>query len=209
MPVPDEKAPPERKKRAAMSPEAREKVAKRAAVRRMLQKLESSSDADELMSRIEELRGDGAAPQKEAQGPPVREVEGQALEPGQRPGWPAPSVVAAYYPVAVDLWRAVGSELEGTAFDISAHEVEVIDPDGRRVTRVVDHVETLAAGTAPLMAKRIPDAVTTPEAGFALALASVFLPPLMRAVGRWVGRILDRSGQALPTDEAGAEQAAA
>lgn len=184
-------APAKRKPgRPPTSPEAREKASKRAAVRRMLQRLESAADADELLSKVDELRREQGKPEPKSATGPVREVEGEALEPGQRPGWPAPSLVARYYPVALDLWRSASSQLEGTDFALSVKEVEVVDHDGHREVHRLDPIETLAAASAPVLAKRVPEQVTSPEAGLALALATVFLPPLMRAGARWLARLM-------------------
>lgn len=101
---PQEQEPPKKRGRGRppKSPEQRERSAKKSAARRILQKLESCEDADELFDRIEQLRAERAPRPDEASPSKVeRTYEGEVLEPGQRVGWPAPSKVAQFYPTGM------------------------------------------------------------------------------------------------------------
>jgi hypothetical protein len=155
---------------------------RRAAVRRTLAKLQDADDTDELFSRLESLRGGGEAPKREPEPtqPATSPVEPtETLEPGQRPGWPPPSQVAEFYPLAADLWSRVAERTKGTRFSLEPRKVLFEDLDGTRNELEVRPLDTLAAGTAPVLAQRVPEVATSPEAGLVIAVASVFGPALL------------------------------
>jgi hypothetical protein len=180
----------------------------------LLKKLENASDQEELFTLLEREREDASPSEaKEPEAPqaaPASEPD-EVLEPGQRVGWPAPSKVAEFYPVALDAWTRLGELARGTRYDLSPREVQVelpvFDGEGQQIgtrkeVQVTEPLTVLAQATAPVAAKRLPALVTTPEAGLALAVAAILLLPavehLAQIISSWWGK---RSSSSSPKAE--------
>ncbi len=183
---------PRPRKRQPRNPEQRERAAKRSAVRRLLKKLERAGDSDELFRLLEEERAEASPPPAADPTPPSEPAQtGEVLEPGQRPGWPAPSVVAQHVPMSRDLWTQVAARAAGTRYaECLARrevilEVPVFDGAGeqtatRKEVVTYDPTETLAQATAPVVAAELPHLAThlatTPAAALVISVAMVVGP---------------------------------
>ncbi|MFZ5469464.1 MAG: hypothetical protein ACOZIN_08510 [Myxococcota bacterium] len=176
---------PHKRVRKPLDEEARRRRAERDRARRLLARLKDAENEEELRAKAAELLG---APVAAPESPSVESAPHQAapaiptMEPGQRPGWPPPSLVAEFSPVALQLWDGARRVLP--ARYASALEARTIN--GQEVRPV----ELLAHGTAPVLAKWVPEVATTPEAALAVAVVTVFGPVALahakELVGAWL-----------------------
>lgn len=177
-PAPAPEAAPKKRGRKPLDAQGRARSAERAAVRRLLKKVEDSGTAEELMERLEQARRGAETPPPvapaDAAPPAVAGEPVVVLEPGQQPGWPPPSVVAQFQPLALMLWSGIATVLEPTRYALKPKTIEV---DGTELR--VEPVTQLASATAPVMAKYLSVAATSPEAGLLLAIGLCFAPAML------------------------------
>lgn len=165
-----------KRQRRPVDEATRARKAEAARVRRQKTALVAAQTEEELRTAARTLLGVDPDPK-----PGAVELR---QEPGQRPGWPAPSVIAQYQPMAFDLWRQLQLGLAGTRYAIPPPEVVELptlddkgEPAMARIT--IDKLAVLAEGTAPVLAKWLPSVATTPESAFVQVVAMVFLPPAL------------------------------
>lgn len=184
-------AEPMKKPRRAVDEATRERISKRAAVRRRLEDLADARSLEDLDRKIEDMRsrraGSNASPSPAdsatpRQPPPLRPVEERTgpapagtsaaapppqsdpLDKPEHPGWPSRREVQAISPMVESFWRQSATALAGTRYQIGDPQIGI-----------------LVEGTAPAAAKyAMPKSC---EAAAGLALVLVFGPA---AVGHLV-----------------------
>lgn len=97
---------------------------------------------------------------------------------------------AEYLPLAAGVWSQIGDALAGTRYAIGAEEKDFVELEVAGGTaKLAPKVKTLAEGTAPLLAKYVPQVAKTPETAFVVAVALVFGPPAIKhgaeVLGDW------------------------
>lgn len=116
---------------------------------------------------------------------------------------------AQYTPVAAALWSQIGDALAGTRYAIGAEEREHVEmeiPGGK--VKLAPKIKTLSEGTAPLLAKYVPQVAATPETTAALAIALVFGPPAIAHGAEALRSWWQKRNQNLPRNNASTPAAA-
>ncbi len=162
----------------------REAAAKKQSVRRRLDKFKAAKDLDELERLIDAERGKNPPEQPTAQPAPAQAppaAEGaksgaaqQAAAQQQHAGWPSAAQIAAFQPMALQIWGGIAGALSGTRYQIDQPRRVQVGP-GEFVD--VPPVPMLADATAPVLAKYLPAEAVSPEVALLLAVGIVFLPP--------------------------------
>lgn len=159
-------APPARKQRAPLDPEARAKVAERSKVRRLLAKVGESKDESELFAKIDELRG-----KKPASAP----AAGVVVEPKKVEPWEDEAVLAEARPGIAAVTAGVLMLLP----EKYRPQPVVIGKDKDGADVVLAPEQKVAAGVAPWVVQAGAQAVTTPKATALLTVGLVFVPPTL------------------------------
>jgi hypothetical protein len=183
-PPPGEQPPAQagaKRERKAPSPEAARLAAEKKRVKRKLEKLLASSDAEAISRAAQQLEAaeDGTGAERPAEAPATAALEAAAPEAKVEPAKaPSPEEVAAFMGFAGQVVAMVAAPLAGTDFD----------PMVERPNPVTGEPTTMASeltkALAPVLAKHLPNMVTTPEGNLALVVALWLAPATLAAVKR-------------------------
>jgi hypothetical protein len=185
---------PKRGKRAPLDPEAREALNRRAAMNRLIGKVKAEKDEAKRAQLLEEALAKMGRPRTLEPPPPATPPApappplAEPLEPGQRPGWPKPSVVARFEPLLLDVLAQVRSMLDGTVpgMLLAPRSGQARDQESGVLREVVvDPCAELARAWAPVAAQYIPEEATTPLATAVVVTASLIGLPAMGLVFAW------------------------
>jgi hypothetical protein len=194
---------PKRGKRAPLDPEAREALNRRAAMNRLIGKVKAEKDEAKRAQLLEEALAKMGRPRTLESPPPATAPAppplAEPLEPGQRPGWPKPSVVARFEPLLLDVLVQVRSMLDGTVpgMLLAPRSGQARDQESGVLREVVvDPCAELARAWAPVAAQYIPEEATTPLATALVVTASLIGLPAMGLVFAWA-----RAKWALPQQQ--------
>jgi len=145
-----------------IDPVKRQQTSERNAVLRQVRKLKAEKTIEDLWRKADELRGK-LSPSPAPSGPTVGEAPPAlpALEPHRDP-----AVVALYTPIADQIFTQLAVLARGTRFDFDV-----------RHGKQINGTAQLTQAAAPVMAKRLPTMVATPEGLFAFTAAMLFIPP--------------------------------
>jgi len=190
---PGESAASKPKEKKPVDADKRERDAAEAQLRREMKALLKEKSAGKLRdaaSKMREARGE-PGPSTPGQAEASRPAEGAlaTVEPGQLPGWPKPSEVAAQEGLMAHLWSEARGKLPARyaqVLEVRVEKGQLPNAQGKleEVAITINPVVTLAKGTAPLAAQILGKVnAMTPAAAAAVAVLPIFLPPFLEHMG--------------------------
>jgi hypothetical protein len=153
------------------SPEQARVAAERKRLKRKLEKLLTEGDAAALAAAAAKLEGGEAeAPVATAPEAPAELAKAEPAAPAAKA--PTPEEVAAMTELAAGIVGMVAEPLAGTDFDPMKPRPNPLGGEPVVMTKA------LTEALAPVLAKHLPNMVSTPEGNLALAVALWLAPPL-------------------------------
>jgi len=168
-----------RRERKPPSPEQARLAANRKKLKRQLEKMLASNDAEALERAAQKLAGEegGEVPASQAEPAALEKSAPAAVEKTATAAKvPTAEETAAMLPLANACFAMVAGPLAGTKFDPMQPRPNPLG--GEPIVPAAAIVEALA----PVLAKYVPSMVTTPEGQLALALAMWLGPPVVETV---------------------------
>lgn len=203
-PLPGVETPPApatgKRERKPPSAEAARLANEKKRLKRQLEKMLASNDAEAIAAAAAKLAGEAG---DEDAGRPAQAAEASALEkaePEKKPEpakEPTPEEVAAMAGFAAGIVSMVAEPLAGTDFDPMKPRPNPLGGEP------VVMAQELTKALAPVLAKHLPNMVTTPEGNLMLTVALWLAPPALAVVKRKV------LGDGEPANVNGAGQKAA
>lgn len=210
------------RERRPLDPEARDALNRRQATNRLLTRVKAAKDDEKRAQLLEEALAKMGRPRTLREDPPpatpapassaAAPAPAEPLEPGQRPGWPKPSVVARFEPVLLDAFGQLRTMLGGTIPGalLEPRTGKARDQKtGELVDVTVDPCAALAQAWAPVAAQYIPEDATTPLATALVVTASLIGLPAMGMAFAWMRHKLAEKAAAAQANGAPATRPAA
>ncbi|MFE8599826.1 hypothetical protein [Archangium violaceum] len=170
-----------KRERKPPSPEAAKLAADKKRLKRQLEKLLASNDPEALAAAAGKLAGEeGSATPSQAAPAALEKAEATVPEKTAAPA-PTAEETAAMVPVAQSVVAMLAAPLAGTRYDPMRPKPNPLGGDD------IIPAKALTEALAPVLAKYLPAAITTPEGQLAMVTLMWLGPPTLELVMEKVG----------------------
>jgi hypothetical protein len=155
------------------SPEQAKLAAERKRLKRRLEKLLAEGDAAALAAAAAKLEGEG---EREAPAAPSEDAPAALEKAPEKPAAPTAEETAAMVPVAQSMVAMLAAPLAGTRYDPMRPKPNPLGGED------IVPARALTEALAPVLAKYLPAAITTPEGQLAMVTLMWLGPPTLELV---------------------------